>query len=510
MFYIDRVIAGRYALGGHTREWFFKPKEEQQAEDVPRSEGFWRGGVDRETDRPIRVVTRRSFDTWEKDLRFEALARCVIDLPAPGVVPVLHVGPGVVFAAPRPRADRPRLTLAEAAECALAVCEALAHLHAAGVAGDDLSFGSAHLWLADGGDRPISWTVPGITMRGMIRDDLAHASAIERRRSSAIERDLQRTVAFFSALLIHRRVSRTSASGAVLTRRAAANDGEARAALATLACVQTDERSPVQHVAGLARLLVPLAASPTTWAARIDEWPVVPALPAPPCHHDAMIREGEAFLAAPPQEFRSRLDHVRMPLAAACHQRAGQAFARRDLDAALVDVDRALRHDDFAAYHTTRAVILMALGRLTDAHTAIDAAFARPPLAGPDPLRRSPTLQQREVARAHATRGTIALRRGCLADAVLDLRRALELEPTAAHAHALGAALYARGDLRAAAEAETRSLALPGACARHRWALVITLLKLGRREQARTHAQAIVDAEPDVAAHRERLARLFG
>lgn len=98
---------------------------------------------------------------------------------------------------------------------------------------------------------------------------------------------------------------------------------------------------------------------------------------------------------------------------------------------------------------------------------------------------------------------------GSFAAAERDLRRAMELAPTALHAHTLGAARYALGDFAAAAEAEAQSVALEPGTTRYRWALVGSLRKLGRDTEAREHALTILAQEPSAAAHRERFERLF-
>jgi hypothetical protein len=45
--------------------------------------------------------------------------------------------------------------------------------------------------------------------------------------------------------------------------------------------------------------------------------------------------------------------------------------------------------------------------------------------------------------------------------------------------------------------------------ARYRWALVLSLRKLGRDGEARRHTEEILARAPEDAAHRERFARLF-
>jgi Flp pilus assembly protein TadD len=103
----------------------------------------------------------------------------------------------------------------------------------------------------------------------------------------------------------------------------------------------------------------------------------------------------------------------------------------------------------------------------------------------------------------------IAFREGRIDASERDLRRAMELDPTALHAHCLGAALHARGDVAGAAQFEARSVELEPWNARYRWALIMSLRKLGRDGEAREQAELILEMEPGVAAHRERFARFF-
>jgi tetratricopeptide (TPR) repeat protein len=233
---------------------------------------------------------------------------------------------------------------------------------------------------------------------------------------------------------------------------------------------------------------------------------------------DAAIAEGERYL----ERYVVRLgEPILFLFAAAYHGRAVLAHAHRDFDAALRDVDRAVHFDPFAPYFTTRAIILAARGDLPAAREAIDAAFhtvelaTRPPPARrdtagargqPPPRRSAEPLSDEEFARAHATRGTIALRQGDLDVAVSDLRAALALHMTAAHAHLLGAALYAAGDLAGAAEAEAQSVAIDATTPRYRWALIVSLHRLGNHAAARDHADVLLRAAP---AYRARVDRLF-
>jgi tetratricopeptide (TPR) repeat protein len=294
-------------------------------------------------------------------------------------------------------------------------------------------------------------------------------------------------------------------------------------------------------------------------AATSPEWEAAMRSPAgAKLDWDAIVAAGEAQLAMMSAAGEEREFIVR-PLAVAYHQRASRSWARGDALAALGDVDRAIEIDPFfLSYRTTRAVLLDALGRRVEAYDGIDTflllaeahrrwhttvhawqtssiqgkelregqAIARADArrstreladAADDDVDRlldfgglKDSLNNRELARAHATRGLIAFREGNLVQARLDLRRAMELQPNAFHAHSLGAALYACNDVAGAAEAEERSVALAPSNARYRWALVLSLRKLGRSGEAREHAERILQMGPRAAAaYRERIARLF-
>jgi tetratricopeptide (TPR) repeat protein len=239
---------------------------------------------------------------------------------------------------------------------------------------------------------------------------------------------------------------------------------------------------------------------------------------------------------------------VTLELALAYHHRACRHFSVRAVEAALRDVDHAVALDPwFLRYHTTRAIVLGALGRVAEAFDAVDAfltlrralehrpadprggdereeavrAAARRVSPGPrdplDDLRRSNRggvppgrVEERrdDEGRAHATRSVLALQLGQLDLAESDARRAFDLDGSASNAHRLGAVLYARGDIEGAAEVEARSVFLVPGKARYRFALAMSLRKLGRLEDAHLHVAAIL-ASPDADAYRERLDRLF-
>ncbi|MFO0757816.1 MAG: hypothetical protein U0359_15075 [Byssovorax sp.] len=232
---------------------------------------------------------------------------------------------------------------------------------------------------------------------------------------------------------------------------------------------------------------------------------------------DRIIHEGEARLPGATERA-----FISLPLGVAYHQRASRSFAQGDLAAALRDVDRAIALDPLLLpHHTTRTVLLDGLGRRAEAYGEIDGflslvgarervliavhdwerfhgtavqireaetearavakrvfpVFVAVPageldrfvravsLAPRDPWRpekqqSTPSREDRDLARARATRGILALREGLLDQAEGDLRRAMELHATALYAHSLGAVPYARGDPAGAADIEARSVEL--------------------------------------------------
>jgi tetratricopeptide (TPR) repeat protein len=274
---------------------------------------------------------------------------------------------------------------------------------------------------------------------------------------------------------------------------------------------------------------------------------------------DAIISAGEARIASLREGSIDRLD-VALPLGVAYHQRASRSWIQGDATSALADVDRAIEIDPFVlAYGTTRAVLLDALGRRSEAYHEIDSSLrfeaaarrwqsafyawrsssidgdglhreqalareeakrALPRLAREsngaidrmlDRRSEGGPLDQGELARAHATRGLIALREGKIEQAEHDLRHAVDVQPSAFHAHCLGAVLYTRGDLAGAARSEERSVELEPSNAGYRWALSLSLRKLGRADEARRQAEQILELGPEAAAaYRQRIARTFG
>jgi TolB-like protein/tetratricopeptide (TPR) repeat protein len=133
-------------------------------------------------------------------------------------------------------------------------------------------------------------------------------------------------------------------------------------------------------------------------------------------------------------ELASRLD----PLAAAPHQIISTIHTQYDWDwsAALSEADRAIALDSGYAYgYVGRSIVLMALGRLQEAASALNHAISLDPL--------SPG--------AFFNRGWVNFWAGHLPEAEASFRRALQISPTYESAHFyLGHVLLARGDAASA------------------------------------------------------------
>ncbi len=447
----------------------------------PGASDLWLRGVDRVTGAPVLIEPRHPPNLWEYMLETETRARMVASAAPPFVVEVLLAGPRVVYSEPPAGAPYGTFSRGEAAGLALQACEAAAWLHAAGIAG--LRFDPFNLRVAGkGASARIYWLVP-------CADDLAMISTGERliypaqaidSRFDAVESDIRGVVRFFLSLL----------------------PAESRISIDNV-----DHGRVVPDMAALARRFLPLVPASTDVVDRVAALPSVTSVPRLRFDWDHVIADGEARLARITRD-QARA-YITLPLAAAYHQRACREWARGDRAAALRDAERAVALDrDFLSYEVTRAVLLDALGRGEEAYLSIDRALRRSARRSPQSAPWGGALPDADLARAHALRGSIALRRGDPAGAAVDLRRAMALRPCAAHAHAFGAALYALGDFKGAAGAEAWSVKSSPANTRYRWALVGSLRRLGLDSEALAQAERIIALEPDNASHREKLAAL--
>jgi len=501
-------VGGRFELLGdpgvvaQNQRYLWKQLWSGSAELPVAEDELWARAVDRATGEAVRFVPRSDRMYWGDDLRREAVARVVMQLGLAAVVPVLHAGPGVVYAE-APEAGWPRLSLTDAAACTIAACEAAEWLLAAGV-DRELHVGPAHLRVLGGGE--VAWVVPGVAALAAVE---AHSPGFNYEDREAHER----AVAGVFGARPKTWDWREDAVSAVVWQMAGmffTLAGEealvAEERLAAVAQVYLGKDSGL-CVAELAALLVPLTAAPELWAERVVKLPHVRTSPRLAMDWDRIVADGEALMATPAEDAYSARhpQYVTIPLAAAYHQRASLAFNNGEYEAALVEATAAVRWDPSVGHRATRAVILDALGRLAEARAEIDAAFATPPLVESEDWYRGP-LAPAEEARVVAARGTIALREGRLVEAAEDLLRAWRLEPTAARISAYGAVLYALGRIEEAAEVEAMAVAAAPEDAGFRWALVVSLVRLGRRDEAQAHARALLRLAPGV--YDERVGRV--
>jgi len=439
------VFADRFVVLGDERAVTLARKRVIDPVDPTEDAELWLRAVDQTTGARVIIERRGGPLLWACDMQEEALARLVPPVASPFLAEVLHVGPGVVYS--EPPAGRPRRTFSpgEAAALSLQLCEATARLHAAGVA--QLRFDPFNLRVvSEQGRHRIHWLVPGtweLEFFGRLEAHvLAPIAGLEKLRvpRRRVWWDMLNIVDFFFSLLDRDPDSRDLPA-------------EARALWPMRKHLG---RNLPPDVATLARLFLPLASIPADAAERAAALPSVTSVPPPRLDWDRVISDGHAEL--PPVTDERAHGHVAGPLAAAHHQRASRAWAAGDRASALRDAEQAVAlHGDWLPYTTTRAVMLDALGRGEEALRSLDEAIAR--ASEKATSARAPRLwpvPARERARAYATRGMIAFRRGELAEAARDLRRAMDAHPTAHYARCLGAALHALGDLEGAAEAEEK------------------------------------------------------
>lgn len=478
---------------------------------------LWVHALDRETGRSV-VYSPPIPDAREVSSTIEQVAREVMALGLESVVPVLHVGPGVVYAEPPALVPRPALGLAGAAACAAAACEVVGRLQAIGDV--ELSFSPWHLRLAphDGGFRP-AWLVPVVPALELL-DKSVHvdAHAWKNPLPMAMDSDIemlfgdeapepapaQLSTSVTVPIAVQRHLVAFFFS--LLGRDAARPEGPLGTTLRQI----HDGTGWVADITALMRLFVGSVAAPEAWTPRLAALSTVRAAPRRPRDWSARIADLELTIAG--WRDPTKVLH----LACAYHQRASRSFAAGDAHAALVDVDRALALDRCVGYQTTRAVLLDHLGQRTAARAEVAEACTRAGalrLASGSLatfLAADELVSHSEYARALATAGLFAAHDGDLATAERDLRRSLALQPTAAAAHALGSVLYRLGEVADAAGFEAQSVELEPANARYRWALIVSLQRLGRTDEAHDHAIEVLRREPDDATHRARFARLFG
>lgn len=492
------LVAGRFlVLAGD------KTEGARSAEDAVLDLGeLWVRGRDVETGAAVLLAPRLSLHAWARDIEREAMARRVAAARVPGVVEILHAGPGVAFAAPPPGVAHTGFTIAEAAAVAVLVCEATALVHAAGVG--ELCFDPFHLRIVgEAGQHEIRWLVPGNDITSAAADAVAQKHAIPRKSPLALAR---RKAPPPDDPLVRRHGFQILDLFAWLcsARVLAPSDDPSLAEIRAMFAAPRTRLPP--DVATLARCFLSIAPPSPALAARVEALPRVSEVRLSFPDWDLAIADGEAELRG---ALASDRPWVAVPLAAAYHQRASRAWAQGDRAAALRDAERAVALDGARVSHrTTLALALVAAGRHGDAARVLDRA----------PVDREGFESAEDEARFRAARGVAALKAGEPAAAARHLRAAVSAAvspaasgaPAALYAHLLGDALEQTGDLAGASAAHDTAATLEPGEARYRWALVRTLRALGRDGEARANAEAIVARVPEDAAHRARFERLFG
>lgn len=428
------VIAGRFELRGDPQSAIDARLGASRIRGARSLRGWdhslWVPGVDRQSGAEIRYQPRQLAFAWASDVELVTAARRVLALGLPSTVQVLHAGPGIVFAAPPPASERPRLPIEQAAACAIDACEVAARLHAEGI-DEHLAFDPLHLRVfQEHGQWHLRWLVPGTRDVAFLGPEIHVEERDEERLLAPVRRTVRELAQLFVSLC--------------------PDAGSAEKVAA-----------PHADVASFARHLLTLAPARADLPPRVAAMPVVQELP--PLRHewDWIIEDGEAQL---PQAGHFR-KYIELPLAAAYHQRGCRSFAKGDLDAALRDADRALALDAILPHRTTRAVLLDALGRKEESRREIalaaDAVLAAEKALSEvkdDPAEwlesmisgasvseadkararrlalrlglRGDVPADEEIARAHVVRALFALRDGVPDTAEPLLRRAMDLAPT--------------------------------------------------------------------------------
>jgi len=474
-------------------------------EDCVDEQRLWVRAVDRVTGRDV-VYSPPIAEACEVSSTAERVARDVMALGLDAVVPVLHGGPGVVYAEPPAVTPRPTLALAEAAALALVACEVVAHMHAIGC--DDLAFAPRHLRMtADERGWRIAWLIPTVPALARLDAPRVTTPAPRGELPEVTEQDISALFGDDPVEPVATAAAQQGLAGLFfsLIDRAGRDD----AALARLAEIR-DGRAWEADVVGLARLFLAIVSTPAVWTPRIAALASLGVASRRPRDWDAKIADLERSIAG------LNTPQTAIDLAWAYHQRACRSFAAGESQAALADVERAFGLDRSVGYQTTRAVILDRLGQRAVARADVADACARAgmlQLGGPNDERLTgaydEVVSRPDFARALATAALFDVHDGEFGWAEPRLRKSLELHPTAAAAHALGAVLYRRDEVEEAAAFEALAVELEPTNA-HRWALVVSLLQLGRVDEAREHGLAAVRSAPGDPAQRARFARLFG
>lgn len=139
---IDPRLMRRFKLRGDPgaavklRRGLWKRSWHSTGSTLPTEDELWLRVVERESGAVGRLCPRGERYRWANEVAREALARRVLAAKIPWTVPLMHVGPGIVHAEPPPVIERPTLSLAAAAECALMACKVVVRTWALRCNGD--------------------------------------------------------------------------------------------------------------------------------------------------------------------------------------------------------------------------------------------------------------------------------------------------------------------------------------------------------------------------------------
>ncbi len=143
--------------------------------------------------------------------------------------------------------------------------------------------------------------------------------------------------------------------------------------------------------------------------------------------------------------------------------------------------------------------------KLNDASAMMDSG--RYDLA--EPVLREVLNADDDYFMAHGEMGRCLLRLNRFADAIVHLRRCVDLDPGATRVQAmLGAALYLKGDYADAEAALKLAIRLDPNLPQNHFNLGMTLEKLGRHEEAIRHYQDCLARNPNAVEARQRLESL--
>ncbi len=455
------------------------------------SEGALCEAVDRERGAGVLVRPSSGATRWPEDVDAITVARHLQREPIEGTRPVVWVDECVVFAdTPAPKCDG-AMPLVDAAQCALRACEIAAELFSLGF--DALSFNEKSLAAGYLDGRPaVLFTVPAPYQRRAMpcRDRFfPNLRSSEEWEGETLLAALVCCLFFALAPAAYSRAIDPTKTGfgaaALLARLNLRREEKApvnpHLALLSRGCGEQTEQRPEERAPGriaeVARALAELVDTPDARARAA----AIKRIPKRALRYDwdAIAAWGDRLLARGGQ---GAGEYVTPALGEAHHQRACAAWERGDFELALRAVNRAIDVERIAPYLVTRALVLIALGRVGEARYAVDAAHELIAAYGHDAAEPSrfgwttPYVPDDAMrGRAFATRARVTLAEGDVAGALRDYAEAVRRVPSNA---------------------------------RYRWSLALVLRKLGRDDDAQKQAREALRLDPSDAS-RARYERHF-